>query len=164
MRRPARFFIISAILFCCPQNPSSAQDYNKIFRTKYTTIHYERDEDIGNFTWRLGGQRLELPQDTALANSRIDKVIERVEAILDMQPKNFNVDIYLHRGKLEPNRVAYYENRAKSIHISIENSSDGVLAHEIAHAIVNQHFSVPPPSKVQEILTQYVDKYLWSDY
>ena len=73
---------------------------------------------------------MELPQDTALANSRIDKVIERVETILDMQPKNFNVDIYLHRGKLEPNRVAYYENRAKSIHISIENSSDGVLAHE----------------------------------
>ena len=40
----------------------------------------------------------------------------------------------------------------------------GVLAHEVAHAIINQYFAVPPPSKVQEILSQYVDKHLWGDY
>ena len=81
-----------------------------------------------------------------------------------MWPQNFNIDIYLHRGELQLNKVAYYEHKTKTIQISIDNVSDGVFAHEVAHAIISQYFSSPPPSKAQEILTQYVDKYLWSDY
>ncbi len=107
---------------------------------------------------------MEFPADTGLASNRIDRLVERVETILDMQPKNFKINIYLHQGLLESQKIAFYDYKTKSIHISVDYASDGVTAHEIAHAIINYHFSSPLPSKMQEILTQYVDKYLWSDY
>lgn len=136
----------------------------KVFKTKYSTVYYVADKDLSDFIWRIGGTRFEFSTDTNLAQNRIDRIIERVETILDMWPKNFNIDVYLHKEELQPNKVAYYEYKTKSIHASIDNVSDGVFAHEIAHAVISQYFSSPPPSKAQEILTQYVDKYLWSDY
>ncbi len=136
----------------------------KTFTTKYSVIYYAEDKDIDDFLWRLGGQRIQFAVDSALATQRVDRIVERVETILDMRPQNFNVSIYLSRSLVGPNKAAFYEQRTKSIHISVEHASDGILGHEIAHAVIGQYFASPPPSKVQEILTQYVDKYLWSDY
>jgi hypothetical protein len=135
-----------------------------MFNTKYAAIHYYEDKDINDFIWHLGGKKFEFSSDVGLAQNRIDRIIERVETILDMWPKSFSINIYLQRGDLELNKVAFYNNKTKSIYVSIDNVSDGVFAHEVAHAIINQYFSSSPPSKTQEILTQYVDKYLWSDY
>jgi hypothetical protein len=144
-------------------SPAFAQS-EKIFQTKYSKIHYAQEKDLSDFIWRLSGRRFEFSTGSNLAQNRIDRIVERVEAILDMWPNNFNIDIYLQRQELQFNKFAYYEHKTKSIHVSIDNASDGVFAHEIAHALISQYFSSPPPSKAQEILTQYVDKYLWSDY
>ncbi|MDP2922851.1 MAG: hypothetical protein Q8O30_03915 [Candidatus Omnitrophota bacterium] len=157
--------ISSIILFVALSNPFLAlAQSEKVFKTKYSTVYYVADKDLSDFIWRIGGTRFEFSTDTNLAQNRIDRIIERVETILDMWPKNFNIDVYLHKEELQLNKVAYYEHKTKSIHASIDNVSDGVFAHEIAHAVISQYFSSPPPSKAQEILTQYVDKYLWSDY
>jgi len=157
--------ISSIILSIALLNPFLAfAQSEKIFQTKYARIHYMEDKDLSDFIWRISGARFEFSIDKNLAQNKVDRIIERVETILDMWPKNFNIDIYLHREELKLNKVAYYEHKTKSIHASIDNISDGVFAHEIAHAIISQYFSSPPPSKAQEILTQYVDKYLWSDY
>jgi len=137
---------------------------HKIFQTKYTTIYYADDADIDDFIWRLGGQRLEFVQDPALASHRIDRLVDRVQAILDMWPAHFRIDVYLYRGPLSAQETAYYEKGVKAIHISVDYASDGVVAHEIVHATIDQYFPTPPPSKIQEILAQYVDKNLWSDY
>lgn len=136
----------------------------KLFKTKYAKIHYSDDKDLDLFFWRLGGQRLEFPKDAALASNRVDRIVERVEAILDMRPKNFSVDIALRRGMLDGGRAAFYDRRTRSIYISADYATDGVAAHEIAHAVIERYFAVPPSNKAQEILTQYVDKYLWNDY
>lgn len=138
----------------------------KIFRTKYATIHYKDDKDIDDFIWRLGGQRFEFTDDIYIASSRVDRIVEKVQAILDMRlKKTSNIDVYLLRTPPNPDKpAALYEYKTRAIYVSIDNSSDGVFAHEVAHAVINQYFSPPPPSKIQEILTQYVDKYLWSDY
>ena len=151
------FFLNATEAFCQPE---------KIFRTKYTTIHYLEDKDIDDFIWRLGGQRFEFTYDFYLASSRVDRIVERVEAILDMRlKKTDNIDVYLMRAPANSDKPsALYEYKTKAIYVSIDNSSEGVFAHEVAHAVINRYFSPPPPSKIQEILTQYVDKYLWSDY
>ncbi len=137
---------------------------SQVFQTKHTTIYYSQDKDIDDFIWRLGGQRLEFTNDPKMASYRIDRLVERVQTILDMWPQNFRITIYLHRGVLSANKVAYYENKSKTIHVSVDYTSDGVVAHEIVHANIDQYFSIPPPSKMQEILAQYVDQNLWSDY
>jgi len=136
----------------------------KIFNTKYSSIHYTSDKDINDFIWRLGGQKLELDSDSALVSNRVDRIVDRVENILDIRPEHFKIDIYLRRLPLESGRAAFYDNKTRSIYVLIDNVSDGVLAHEIGHAVIHQGLGVMLPSKMQEILAQYVDKYLWGDY
>jgi hypothetical protein len=135
----------------------------KTFKTSYAVIHYYQDKDMDDFIWRLGGQRLEFTNDRKLASNRVDRIVDRVQAILDMRPRDLKFDIYLERGPVKEDRVAFYDNKTRAIHISIEGATDGVVAHEVAHLIISKYF-VSAPSKIQEILTQYVDKYLWSDY
>jgi len=157
------FFLHPAFVAAQPDATASA-NFPKVFKTQYTAIYYAQDEHLDDFIWRLGGQRLEIVNDPKLASYRIDRLINRVETILDMWPKDFHVDVYLHGEPFPENPTAHYEHAPGAIHVYIDHASDGVVAHEIAHAVIVGYFGTPPPSKMQEILAQYVDKYLWSDY
>lgn len=156
--------LAAAVLFLSIGHPAVSAQEVGVFKTKYTAIYYDQKKDIDDFIWRLGGQKTEFSSDTALASSRVDRIVERVVNILDMWPKKFEVKVYLHRGRLDSDRAAYFDPKTRSIHISVDDTSDGVFAHEIAHAILNHNYNNVLPSKMQEILTQYVDKYLYSDY
>lgn len=160
--RITRIIIFASLIFL----PALAfSQTEKTFKTTYSVIHYSEDKDLNDFLWRIGGKKFEYSENTTLAKSRVDRIVERVQTILDMWPKAFNITIYLRRGNLEEiNNVAYYNSKINSIFISVDNASDGVFAHEVAHAVIYKYFSRPPSSTAQEILTQYVDKYLWSDY
>lgn len=162
MKRLTISLILASILVICPAAVSPA--LGKEFKTRYTTIHYNQDKDINDFIWRIGGQKLEFSRDRELASSRVDRIIDRVRNILDMQPANFKVDVYLHSGPLDGGQMAFYDYKTRSIHILADRVTDGVFAHEVAHAVINHNFGPTLPSKVQEILTQYSDKYLYSDY
>jgi len=52
---------------------------------------------------------------------------------------------------------SFYIADNKTIYISYEDLTLGMLAHEIAHAIMSAYFVVPPPTKVQEVLAGYVE-------
>ena len=134
------------------------------FSTKYATIHYSEYNDMDDFLWRLGGERIDFLNNINLASSRIDRIVDRVQSILGIIPRDLRFNIYLRRGRLEEEREAFYDYKAKSIYVSVNYASQGVLAHEIGHAIIDRYFPSPLPGKIQEILMQYVDKYLWSDY
>ncbi|MFA6281142.1 MAG: hypothetical protein WCY05_01405 [Candidatus Omnitrophota bacterium] len=155
--------IITLLIIILSPTFSLAQT-EKTFKTNYSVIHYFEDKDLNDFLWRIGGKRFEYSSDTGFAKSRVDRIVERVQNILDMHTKGFNVDIFLRRGDLTINQVAYYESKTNSIFVSVDNVSDGVFAHETAHAVIYKYFSRPPSPTAQEVLTQYVDKYLWSDY
>ena len=163
MKKLLGVVVFALLLFSLSPAAVGAQS-QKAFQTKYTTIYYTDDKDMDDFIWRLGGQRMEFVSDPQLASYRIDRLVDRVQNILDMWPEHFQIAIFLHRGPLKVNETAFYEKATKTIHVSVDSVSDGVIAHEIAHASIAQYFSTPPPSKMQEILAQYVDKFLWSDY
>jgi hypothetical protein len=154
--------LISAALSCA--DISFADTTGKILDTKYTKIHYVDDRDLADFTWRIGGQKPALPGEESIVVGRVDRIVERVETILDMCPRHFKFNIYLKRGKLDLDRIAFYDKRSRSVYISVDFASDGVFAHEAAHAVIAQYLPASAPTKIQEILTQYVDKYLWNDY
>lgn len=136
----------------------------KSVKTKYTEVFYLSDRDFDDFMWRLSGRRLEFPPDTAIVSNRIDGIVDRVQTILDMWPERFKVNVYLERTPSVRGETSFFNSNDGSVHILIDYASDGVFAHEVAHAVINQYFGTRPPSKAQEILTQYVDKHLWSDY
>lgn len=119
---------------------------------------------MDDFLWKLGGERIDFLNNPQPASIRIDRIVDRIQSILGVIPRDLRFNIYLKRGTLKDDMKAYYDYKTKSIYISVDYASQGVLAHEIGHAIINKYFPSPLPSKVQEILMQYVDKYLWSDY
>lgn len=153
------FIVILLLAFC---SDILAQD-QKIFLTDYTDIFYSDESVLSDFFWRLTGKRLDFMQDKKLARSQVDRIIDRVQSVLDMHPLRLRVriDLYAH---YESGKIASYSHKAKSISVYADKVTDGVFAHEIAHAVISNHFSEPPSEKVQEILAQYVDRYLWSDY
>ena len=157
-------YIVSLFVFFFLSIAIANAAYGMEFSTKYSIIHYSEYNDMDDFLWRLGGERIDFLNNTQLASSRIDRIVDRIQSILGIIPRNLRFNIYLRRETLEGDRKAYYDYKTKSIYASVDQASEGVIAHEITHAILNTYFPSQVPSKVQEILSQYVDKYLWSDY
>ena len=146
----------------CSSSLVLPQEYNT-FKTDYTTIHYLQDVQLNDFLWRIGRLRLGPTAEASLAKSRIDRIAEQVELTLDMYPENFHVDIFLCSGYKEGN-IALYSDKTKSIKAFVDRVTDGVLAHEVAHAVIDAYFKTPPSYRIEEMLCQYVDAHLWQDY
>ena len=111
--------------------------------------------------------------DSSLQNQvseKIDIIVERVKTILEMHPRNFKVAIHIlsdsdkvkaiYRKKYhqDVDFIAFYSPIEKTIYIAADDSKSNILAHELAHAIIDQYFGVAAPVKIHEILAQYVDE------
>jgi hypothetical protein len=159
--------------------------------TKYTIIRYQSMEDLKKFGrkidyspegWSL--KRLfsrsgsdSLAEDLKM---KVDAIYERVQEILDMRNKAQKVfiNIYSHKnqllavrrrmfqnsfsayGILSPPR-AWYIYELNTIYINVNDLREGMLAHEMAHSIIDHYLSVRPPKATAEILARYVDSHLY---
>ena len=151
--------LVLTVFFLIPA-AAQAQEY-RTFETEYTEVYYERDEDIKRFLWRLSGREIDIYTYPGFAKNRIDRIVEKVQMLLDMYPERFKVDIFL-RSRYERGDIAFYSKDNRSITVYADRITDNILAHELSHAMIYAHFKTPLPSKVQEILSQYVDMHLWS--
>jgi hypothetical protein len=98
-----------------------------------------------------------------------DSIYLEVSDILDIHIYSFKgtICIFPDKAKIKevlseymeepPNVPAFYFHEKNTIYASSADMTLGVLAHEIAHAIITQYFVVTPPSKVQEVLASYVE-------
>ena len=150
------FFALSIQTAALAQEP-------KTFETNFITIRYSHYTDLSSFLWRISGLKSIAGTDEFTMKTRVDRIVQQVENILGMYPDNFHIDVILNSGYKQGD-IALYSTAAKSITVYADVVTDGVLAHEIAHAVINAHFKVPPPQQVQEILCQYVDEHLWQEY
>jgi hypothetical protein len=109
---------------------------------------------------------------------KVDAVFERVQEILDMHRNMEKVVIIIY-----PNNKRFYEARTQiigenligkkrrirswyifkqnTIYINADDVHEGILAHELAHAIIDHYLSIRPPRATAEILARYVDKHLY---
>lgn len=55
---------------------------------------------------------------------------------------------------------AGYIYEYNSIYLNVNDVHAGMLAHEMAHAIIDHYMTVRPPSATAEILARYVDSHL----
>ena len=58
---------------------------------------------------------------------------------------------------IEASLPSVYIPSINTIYISFNDATAGMLAHEMAHAVISTYFVVAPPTKVQEILAGYVE-------
>lgn len=101
-------------------------------------------------------------------SGKIDIIVERVETILEMRPKNFKVDIIIMRStddvravykrkyRRDVDFIAFYSPVEKAVYVSADDAKSIILAHELAHAVIDQYFGVAAPVKIHELLADYV--------
>lgn len=103
---------------------------------------------------------------------RVDSLFSRVKELLDMYPQmpKLNMRIFKNKGELEEeyfkifntreDAASFYVHKYNTIYMSEEGVSDSVIAHEMAHAVIDHYFAVIPPRNVAEVLAAYVDIHL----
>lgn len=155
----------------------------KNMETKYTIIHYQSFNDLKKFNnkIRYGQDQWGLkllfssagPDDLMdRVRTKVDTLFERVQEILDMRQKMKKVAVHIYRDKMQlhdaysriyegPCRIrAWYRYKNNTVYINVHDLHEGMLAHELAHAIIDHYLLVRPPVATAEILARYVDSHL----
>lgn len=150
--------------------------------SQHTFIHYKTLKDIEKFDdridytphkWKAKNlfslKSAKDPVDSI--QQKIDALFDKVEQILGMygQRDKIMINLYPQKSFYEVrNRIngkncrfrAMYIFEQNTIYINVGDVHEGILAHEIAHAIIDNYLSVRPPKTTSEILARYVDKNL----
>lgn len=155
-----------------------------IIETKYTKIRYHDLKDLkkfnGSIDYSPGSLGLiglfkkkssdELANDIKL---KVDAVYERVQEILDMRKLMKKVKINIYHSKEELHAAyqkifnqpchlrGWYLYEFNTIYLNVDDIHEGMLAHEIAHSIIDHYLLVRPPKATAEILARYVDGHLF---
>ncbi len=155
----------------------------KILETRHAIVRYQTLDDLKDLDRRLKykveGFRLtglfsasSADDRITLLKEKIDALFEKAQAILDMRKKmeKITINIYQNKAQLKDaykkiymrpcNIRAWYEFRFNSIYINVDDVHEGMLAHEMAHGIIDHYLLVRPPTATAEILARYVDSHL----
>jgi hypothetical protein len=155
-----------------------------IVDTKYTKIHYHFLKDLKKFNSNIDYSpslmglkwffKKKSPSD--IENEiklKVDAVYEKVQEILDMRKSMKKVTIYISHDKQELHSLyqkifkkpchlrAWYVYELNTIYINVDDFHEGILAHEIAHSIIDYYLLIRPPKATTEILARYVDGHLF---
>ena len=105
--------------------------------------------------------------------AKVDIIVEKVQAVLDMFPDNYHIQLVLLSDASEVaanykqkygksvNHIAYYSLSEKTIYISVTDTRLRVLAHEIGHSVVDYYFQqVRPPYNIHELMAQFAEQHV----
>lgn len=145
------------------------------------SIYYQDGVSLNTVSRRLGKRGLFVsgvygPNPTGVPQEkvayRLDRLMKRVKEILDMYPRMNQMEIRIFRDREglavqyksifgeNKDYKAFYAHKYRTIYTSEEDMTDSVIAHEMAHAVIDHYFGVVPPNKVTEVLASYVDMHL----
>ncbi len=158
--------------------------------TKYTVIRYQSVEDLIKFGKKIDYSPRtrnfkhffsSSDSDSLVDNAKMktDALYERVQKMLDMrkQTKKVFINIYSNKNQLNtayskitestyetfPRLRAWYIYENNIIYININDLHARMLAHEMAHSIIDHYLSVRPPRATAEILARYVDTHFMKE-
>ena len=159
--------------------------------TKYTFIQYQSPDDLKRFSKKVkfsagawGFKRLfsspKSKNPTEDIQGKVDALFERVQSMLDMRKKMKKVKIRIYPDEKDLHEAyltmyptsrraysksslprAWYIYEFNTIYLNIRDLHEGMLAHELAHCIVDHYLLVRPPRATAEILARYVDGHLF---
>jgi len=133
----------------------------------------ERDVPMGQEYRMLLSNRSLSIEDRLKA--RFEIILLRVKEILAMDPKEFHIKVRIFKTRQEMNDTyalmfdnsanfkSFYIHYFKSVYTNEQDFIDSVMAHEMGHAVIDHYFSVPPPTKMAELMATYVDAHLDQD-
>lgn len=180
----SRFFVSILITLClCIGGASPAVSAQwKTVKTKYLNLHYQNEAHLKKFDKQIKSVKNHSSFSSfssanksgkthSALTKKVDTLVEKVQLILDMRkPITVNVRIYPDKEALaqayfkiykkKKSLRAWYLFEYNTIYINAEDLFAGMLAHEIAHAVVDHYLDVRPPRATAEILARYVDGHL----
>ena len=178
MAAVARWFpVLLGLIMVISAGEARADEY----RSRLVTIEHDGPGQLAAFAEKIrpGAVTKALSQVLLGSGGRssggemeplVDELFMRVQQILDMPMPKLRVDIRLFRNQrilsAECERLtgkptdapAFYFKGKNTIHLHMERLSIGILAHEMAHCIMDHYFVIQPPPKISEMLCQYVDR------
>lgn len=179
-------YIISLVLIFSVKL-SFAEEIN--YPTKYTNIKFSQKELIGSLEKAVAPSKSNYLINSIISGSsenegnsnnlknHIDSLFERVQLILDMPAPKFKINIILYNTQEQLSQTyqnfaavkddkiyAFYWHETKTIYLQKNRLAIGVIAHEIGHSIIDHFFIIRPPTKVSELLCQYVDKVITREF
>ena len=176
-----------AVAWMVQAGPAWAQDpLTQRLETERTVILYDTTETLSRFEssvdykpegYSYGGFFASAPKGSDLVQAvteKVDGLYERVQEILDMRgklEKKVTLRVYPDRDALarayqaftgSPSlRVrAWYIYERNTVYLNAQDVHEGMVAHEVAHAIIDHYLMVRPPRATAEILARYVDEHL----
>lgn len=152
-------------------------------QTRHTLLCFEHREDLGTFNKSVDfgpGKWNRAPFFGSLSESdveamlrpKIDAMFERVQEILDMRKKmeRVRVEVYADKASLSKAYSRFYRGECRirawynvhnnTVYLNVKDVHAGMVAHELAHAIIDHYLLVRPPRQTAEILARYVDSHL----
>ncbi|KGO34057.1 hypothetical protein JT06_10440 [Desulfobulbus sp. Tol-SR] len=150
---------------------------------EHVTLHCDSEQVLNEFNKKLElGPRLctlvEQKNYVTVEDeltAKFNAIIEQAKVVLNMYPKNLHVKVvilptardcsavFAKKYGLREKKIAYYSLSENTIYISATDTKAGVVAHELAHAIVDFYFSERPPYHIHEMLAQSVEQHLESN-
>ena len=180
--RAALVGVLVAVSSCCLVARTAAARYT--VETAYLTIILNDQVDLAGLEKSIdfGGISAGLfssstPQETEKRLIRkMDALYEKVQRILDMRKAMSNkVRVHVHAGAADLDATfrkifhksgsvrSWYVYEYNTVYVNAEDLHEGMLAHELAHAIIDHYLSVRPPRATAEILATYVDNHLFEE-
>ena len=104
--------------------------------------------------------------------ARLESILLRVEQVLgmDVSSLRIKVKVYATRDALSMECLrlygtaeryrSFYVHGLGTIYTSVQDVTDSQIAHEMAHAVIDDYFKVIPPERTAEFLATYVDSHL----
>jgi len=148
-------------------------------KTRNASVIYEKEDLLRKFNRnvRLGSLSYAARNRTSITvedevRNKVDVILERVKAVLVMFPGNLNFTIILLQSDTDVQKVytgkfgkkvdfiSFYAPRDKTVYISVDDVRLGVLAHELAHVVIDFYYETPTPVKIHEVLAQFVESHL----
>ncbi|PIP68005.1 MAG: hypothetical protein CO035_00535 [Candidatus Omnitrophica bacterium CG_4_9_14_0_2_um_filter_42_8] len=184
MKYKVIFILLSIFYISLTGNKGYAQEEERsVFASKFCTIFYENDVDLKKVSRRLnlGFSNFYSPRNYKespgisiqdIIADKFDAIFNRTEEILDMYPARIHVTINIYKTQEELNKiyeeffnepnnaVSFYIYKTNTIYTIESKLTENILAHEMAHCIIDHYFVMLPPRKIQEMLAVYVDVHL----
>lgn len=173
------FFVISLTCFYLAGNVSDADSASAFeLKSKYFNVTIDSGIDVYEVLQKLNVKYFlhlsTIPSESepgvpGMLKDALDAIYLEVSDVLDIHMYSLRINLRIVPSVADISRnlekhmdiktdlPSYYYLDKNIIFISFEELRAGMLAHEVAHAIISHYFVVPPPPRVQEILTGYVE-------
>ena len=174
MKHPSRLalrLLSLAILLLLPGEILATE-----LHARYVTLEYTDTAQLKSFNKKLKPSSFSFsfsksssPDLAGEVRKKLNQLSGQVQEILEMKPNNlkFRVSLLANRAEVKKiyqeqfNRkvdfVAFYSPKTKTVYFSIKDLRLKVFVHEVAHAVIDHYFDKAPPTKIHEMLAQYVE-------